>query len=36
VLAHANLPTITNCFDQLNQLIASRNLHTVTLNDVFA
>jgi hypothetical protein len=35
VLAHANLPTITNCFDQLNQLIASRNLQTVTLNDVF-
>jgi hypothetical protein len=36
VLAHANLPTITQCYDQLNQLIASRNLQTVTLNDVFA
>jgi peptidoglycan/xylan/chitin deacetylase (PgdA/CDA1 family) len=36
VLAHANLPTITHCYDQLNQLIASRNLQTVTLNDVFA
>jgi peptidoglycan-N-acetylglucosamine deacetylase len=36
VLAHANLPTITHCFDQLSQLIASRNLQTVTLNDVFS
>jgi peptidoglycan/xylan/chitin deacetylase (PgdA/CDA1 family) len=36
VLAHANLPTITHCYDQLSQLIASRNLQTVTLNDVFA
>ena len=36
VLAHANLPTITHCYDQLSHLIASRNLQTVTLNDVFA
>ncbi|MDT5207676.1 MAG: peptidoglycan-N-acetylglucosamine deacetylase [Mycobacterium sp.] len=36
VLAHANLPTITHCYDQLSQLIASRNLQSVTLNDVFA
>jgi peptidoglycan/xylan/chitin deacetylase (PgdA/CDA1 family) len=36
VLAHANLPTITHCYDQLSQLIASRNLQTVTLNDVFS
>ena len=36
VLAHANLPTITHCYTQLSQLIASRNLQTVTLNDVFA
>jgi peptidoglycan/xylan/chitin deacetylase (PgdA/CDA1 family) len=36
VLAHANLPTITHCYNQLSQLIASRNLQTVTLNDVFS
>jgi len=36
VLAHANLPTITRCFDKLSQLIAGRNLQTVTLNDVFS
>jgi peptidoglycan/xylan/chitin deacetylase (PgdA/CDA1 family) len=36
VLAHANLPTITHCFDKLSQLIVSRNLQTVTLNDVFS
>jgi peptidoglycan-N-acetylglucosamine deacetylase len=36
VLAHANLPTITHCYNQLGQLIASRNLQTVTLNDVFS
>jgi peptidoglycan/xylan/chitin deacetylase (PgdA/CDA1 family) len=36
VLAHANLPTVTHCYNQLSQLIASRNLQTVTLNDVFA
>ncbi len=35
VLAHANLPTITQCYDQLANLISSRNLQTVTLNDVF-
>ena len=35
VLAHANLPTITHCYDQLANLITSRNLQTVTLNDVF-
>ena len=36
VLAHANLPTITHCYNQLGQLIADRNLATVTLNDVFS
>ena len=36
VLTHANLPTITHCYNQLSQLIASRNLQTVTLNDVFS
>src|ERR1700756_4393553 len=35
VLTHANLPTITHCYAQLTDLIASRNLQTVTLNDVF-
>ncbi len=35
VLAHANLPTITHCYPQLLDLIQSRNLQTVTLNDVF-
>ena len=36
VLADANLPTITPCYNQLSQLIAGRNLQTVTLNDVFS
>jgi peptidoglycan/xylan/chitin deacetylase (PgdA/CDA1 family) len=36
VLTHANLPTITHCYPQLLDLIHSRNLQTVTLNDVFA
>jgi peptidoglycan/xylan/chitin deacetylase (PgdA/CDA1 family) len=36
VLTHANLPTITHCYAQLIDLIHSRNLQTVTLNDVFA
>ena len=36
VLAHANLPTITHCYAQLLDIIQSRNLQTVTLNDVFA
>lgn len=35
VLAHANLPPITHCFDQLHGIINSRNLQTVTLADVF-
>jgi peptidoglycan/xylan/chitin deacetylase (PgdA/CDA1 family) len=35
VLSHANLPAITHCYDQLTGLIESRNLQTVTLNDVF-
>jgi len=35
VLSHANLPTITHCYAQLTGLIQSRNLRTVTLNDVF-
>src|SRR4029079_9218719 len=36
VLAHATLPAITHCYDQLSQLVASRNLQTVTLSDVFS
>jgi peptidoglycan-N-acetylglucosamine deacetylase len=36
VLTHANLPPITHCYPQLIDLIHSRNLQTVTLNDVFA
>ncbi len=36
VLAHANLPTITHRYPQLLDIIGSRNLQTVTLNDVFA
>ena len=35
VITHANLPTITHCYAQLLDLIQSRNLQTVTLNDVF-
>jgi peptidoglycan/xylan/chitin deacetylase (PgdA/CDA1 family) len=35
VLIHANLPTVTHCYPQLLDLIHSRNLQTVTLNDVF-
>ena len=36
VLGHANLPTVTHCFPQLLDIIHSRNVQTVTLNDVFA
>ncbi|WP_375486741.1 polysaccharide deacetylase family protein [uncultured Mycobacterium sp.] len=36
VLAHANLPTITRCYPALLDLIHSRDLQTVTLNDVAA
>ena len=35
VITHANLPTITHCYAQLLDIIHSRNLQTVTLNDVF-
>jgi peptidoglycan/xylan/chitin deacetylase (PgdA/CDA1 family) len=35
VLIHANLPTVTHCYDRLLDLIHSRGLQTVTLNDVF-
>jgi peptidoglycan/xylan/chitin deacetylase (PgdA/CDA1 family) len=35
VLIHANLPTVTHCYAQLLDFIHSRNLQTVTLNDVF-
>jgi peptidoglycan/xylan/chitin deacetylase (PgdA/CDA1 family) len=35
VVGHANLPTITHCFPQLLEIIHSRNLQTVTLNDIF-
>jgi peptidoglycan/xylan/chitin deacetylase (PgdA/CDA1 family) len=36
VLAHANKPTVTHCYGQLVDIIRSRNLQTVTLNDVFS
>ena len=36
VITHANLPTITHCYAQLLDIIHSRNLQTVTLNDVFS
>jgi peptidoglycan/xylan/chitin deacetylase (PgdA/CDA1 family) len=35
VLIHANLPTVTHCYAQLLDLIQSRGLQTVTLNDSF-
>jgi peptidoglycan/xylan/chitin deacetylase (PgdA/CDA1 family) len=36
VLAHANLPPITQSFDRLLGIITARNLQAVTLADVFA
>jgi len=36
VLMHANRPTVTHCYAQLLDLIGSRNLATVTLNEAFA
>jgi peptidoglycan/xylan/chitin deacetylase (PgdA/CDA1 family) len=36
LLAHANLPTITHCYAQLIDIIQSRNLQTITLNDVLS
>jgi peptidoglycan/xylan/chitin deacetylase (PgdA/CDA1 family) len=35
VLTHAIVPTITHCYAQLLNIIQSRGLRTVTLNDVF-
>lgn len=35
VLGHANAPTVVGLFPQLLELLASRGLATVTLNDVF-
>jgi peptidoglycan-N-acetylglucosamine deacetylase len=35
VLAHANLPPVTHCYPQMMDIIASRGLHTVTLQDAF-
>jgi peptidoglycan/xylan/chitin deacetylase (PgdA/CDA1 family) len=35
VLGHANHPTVLGLFDQLQQLIADRNLQPVTLDDMF-
>ncbi|MGL6237111.1 MAG: polysaccharide deacetylase family protein [Segniliparus sp.] len=35
VLSHANLPGVTHCYPQLVELIKSRGLQTVTLQDVF-
>jgi peptidoglycan-N-acetylglucosamine deacetylase len=34
VLIHANLPPVTHCYAQLLDLISSRGLQTVTLNDM--
>jgi peptidoglycan-N-acetylglucosamine deacetylase len=36
VLGHANLPPVTHIYPQLLDIIGSRHLQTVTLNDVFA
>jgi peptidoglycan/xylan/chitin deacetylase (PgdA/CDA1 family) len=35
VLAHANFPPVTHCYAQLLDIIRSRGLQTVTLNDIF-
>ena len=35
MIGHTNLPTVTHCYAQLLDIIQSRNLQTVTLNDVF-
>jgi peptidoglycan-N-acetylglucosamine deacetylase len=35
VLIHANLPPVTHCYAQLLDLISSRGLQTVTLNEMF-
>ena len=35
VIGHANYPTVTHVFYELADLIRSRQLVTVTLNDVF-
>ena len=35
VIGHANLPAVTHCYAQLLDIIQSRDLQTVTLNDVF-
>lgn len=35
VIGHANYPAVTHVYDQLTDLIQSRKLMTVTLNDVF-
>jgi peptidoglycan-N-acetylglucosamine deacetylase len=35
VLAHANLPPVAHCLAAWHDIIASRDLQTVTLNDVF-
>lgn len=35
VIGHANFPPVTQCFDYLTDLIRTRKLQPVTLNDVF-
>lgn len=35
VIGHANFPTVVDCFDRIEQIIAERGLQTVTLDDVF-
>jgi len=35
ILGHANAPTVTGLFPQLLDILGSRGLETVTLNDVF-
>jgi peptidoglycan/xylan/chitin deacetylase (PgdA/CDA1 family) len=36
IVGHANQPTVTTVFDQLIELMAERELRTVTLSDVWA
>ena len=35
-LGHANHPAVLSCFDQLMDLIHSRDLNPVTLDEMFA
>lgn len=35
VIGHANFPAVTECFDYITELIQSRKLQPVTLNDLY-